>query len=1015
MGKRLILKASAGTGKTYRLSLEYIASLIQGVDFKDILVMTFTKKATSEIKERILKFLREICENKEEKIDIEKNLKKIYGDDFSIDIDKVRKIYKNIIENKDKLKIYTIDSFTNTIFKKAIAPFLKIYSYEIIDEEENNKILIKTFEKLFENKNDFKFFKEFLEGNSEKNMKIYVDLIKEIINQRWKTILIGGELEKKEILEYKSPKSFLDKMVEIIEEISEIKGKTFQDLIKKDYQSYFIVEDKESFLTENYSLFLKDKFWNGNKTRSKKGDIDSQLEDLAYLYEDFKNNLGKKMYNELIIPYEEKFSKTIEKIYSIYDDIKFREKRFTHTDISNYTFKYLGEKEIGFITEEGLSEEFFEVIDGKLTSIFIDEFQDTSILQWRILKNILDKCENIICVGDEKQSIYGWRGGEKRLFENLSQIIEGEEEELETCYRSKENIVKYTNDIFKEISDESLDQYPHNQEWKFNSVGYRENKEKGLVKIITRDEEKEALDIMIDEIQKNFSSNYKGIGILARTKKVLENIAFALGERGIPYVLESDTSIVESRGIDGIYFLICWLVKKDFLSLLDFLRSELINMSASTLKNIIKNRENIEKYLYTDEENIEIEKEIFSVLKNLYREYKFNNGETNFLTYEILVGVGIGNRFQNEEDTLNIFGFYKLLKEYKYFNDFLIEYEENSKKDKFKKLSFESNNSISLMTIHKSKGLEFDTLFYFISSKSGRKNSDGMEFYLNMDSNYSNVKSYLLTNNKFNSILSSIEEIDYYEEKEIKSEHEEINNLYVALTRPKNNLYVVIEDIEKLNFPMLLKNKESGQLILNEKEVLLEENQIDFNLELNTPKTLYKEDILLNQKEGLNKIFSHSLQLEEKRVRGIIVHYFLENILKWEKSEIELSKRLTYAKYISLIGEKNMNELLSDKNIEYIYEKCKNIFDISWDYVYREYPIYIKIGEESKNYRLDRLMIKFPVKDNKGIIYIADYKTGKYDEEQLKNYTLAIIDKLKKSNVNLDDFEIRNEYISLDI
>ena len=100
---------------------------------------------------------------------------------------------------------------------------------------------------------------------------------------------------------------------------------------------------------------------------------------------------------------------------------------------------------------------------------------------------------------------------------------------------------------------------------------------------------------MIDEIQKNFSSNYKGIGILARTKKVLENIAFALGERRIPYVLESDTSIVESRGIDGIYFLICWLVKKDFLSLLDFLRSELINMSASTLKNIIKNRENIEK------------------------------------------------------------------------------------------------------------------------------------------------------------------------------------------------------------------------------------------------------------------------------------------------------------------------------------------------------------------------------------------------------------------------------------
>ena len=110
------------------------------------------------------------------------------------------------------------------------------------------------------------------------------------------------------------------------------------------------------------------------------------------------------------------FYKPLMKIYAIYDEIKFREKRFTHTDISNYTFRYLEEKELGFIDENGLTEEFFEIIDGRLRSVFIDEFQDTSILQWRILKNILDKSENIICVGDEKQSIYGWRGGEKKTF-----------------------------------------------------------------------------------------------------------------------------------------------------------------------------------------------------------------------------------------------------------------------------------------------------------------------------------------------------------------------------------------------------------------------------------------------------------------------------------------------------------------------------------------------------------------------------------------------------------------------
>lgn len=246
MGKKLILKASAGTGKTYRLSLEYIASLMVGIDFKDILVMTFTKKATAEIKERILKFLKEICESEEKRVEIEKNLQNIYGDVFSFEISKVKKIYKNIVENKDKLKIYTIDSFTNTIFKKAIAPYLKIYSYEIVDEEENRKILIRTFEKLFENREDFNLFKSFLEDNSEKDMDRYVELIRNIINQRWKMILLGKNLEKKEPLDYKPALPILEKQEEILKEIAGIKGKPFDDLVKKDYRGYFSSRIRES-------------------------------------------------------------------------------------------------------------------------------------------------------------------------------------------------------------------------------------------------------------------------------------------------------------------------------------------------------------------------------------------------------------------------------------------------------------------------------------------------------------------------------------------------------------------------------------------------------------------------------------------------------------------------------------------------------------------------------------------------------------------------------------------------
>ena len=134
---RTVLKASAGTGKTYRLSLEFIANLIKGTDYRNIVVMTFTKKATAEIKERIYDFLYQIAFEEYNWQDLEKNLREIYElKDFQINKEKLQEIYFNIIRNKDEMRIYTIDGFTNRIFKNTIAPFFGIYNFETLDEED---------------------------------------------------------------------------------------------------------------------------------------------------------------------------------------------------------------------------------------------------------------------------------------------------------------------------------------------------------------------------------------------------------------------------------------------------------------------------------------------------------------------------------------------------------------------------------------------------------------------------------------------------------------------------------------------------------------------------------------------------------------------------------------------------------------------------------------------------------------------------------------------------------------
>ena len=148
---RVVLKASAGTGKTYRLSLEYIANLIRKVDYRDIAVMTFTKKATAEIKERIYDFLYQIAFTEGKWRELEEGLKNIYKfSDEDMDRENLKNIYFEMIRNREDIRIYTIDGFTNKIFKTAIAPSLGVYSYEILDEEEDlfyADILAKILEK----------------------------------------------------------------------------------------------------------------------------------------------------------------------------------------------------------------------------------------------------------------------------------------------------------------------------------------------------------------------------------------------------------------------------------------------------------------------------------------------------------------------------------------------------------------------------------------------------------------------------------------------------------------------------------------------------------------------------------------------------------------------------------------------------------------------------------------------------------------------------------------------------
>ena len=1052
--KNLVLKASAGTGKTYRLSLEYIIALckkgdIEPIDYKNILVMTFTRKATAEIKEGILNKLSEFMEiyeiSKNSKfsvieaisnsklIDDKKKsnylnlIESIKNIELNLVIDNIflenlSKVNKEIIKNKEKLKIYTIDAFFNIIFKNLVTNLMKIKSYTMLDEEDNFSYYKKVLENIFNNEKLFNDFKNFFTENSEKNIDNYISIIQRLISSRWKYILSLNDnpsLAKKE--KFNITKSSIEILREIFSYIENDCKKDLDDVLKNDYKKYIgkTEETQKEFLFKDFKLLFKDGtaglIYNGNKL--KKASDAEHKEYINSRQDELKEILSKEIFNEVLIPYEEKIFELSSEIYNLYDSFKIRDKKFTFSDIAIYTYMAIFNKNNALRDENGLTDIFFETLDMNIEAIFIDEFQDTSILQWKILYEFTKRAKSVICVGDEKQSIYGWRDGEKKLFENLETILEAKEDSLGTSYRSDRNIVSYCNQFFKAI--EKI------ENWKF-PISEVNSKNDGYVKAICikdlqnkieDEEQKKELNIntvLLQELKK--FEPYDNVAIIARTNAELSEIANLLEDEKIPYILNNEKDISEYSGIFECFELLKYLVYENELALFNFISSPLSNFGTDEIEILLKNKKELFSYINFSQDNDfinSLDKKIIRFLEKIvFLKKNYKNFTVQDLIFEIIKKFQLIDYFNKDNEVKNIYDFYLLTNYYSSILELLNDYKEN-------KLSLSDTNSekkgVELVTIHKSKGLEFKTTFVIKNSKKSK--ADDIDFLFEMNDKYDETVFSLFCKKGYKSILETCfkERIENYDKK-IKEE--EINNFYVALTRPKNNLIVIYEDrlfeenpLNESNIDDFF-NCELGKISLDEKKSKTEDI-IEKNLEndLYNSQSYFSSSIYEDEEEIKNIEVNDSkflLETEEKRMIGILVHYFFENLKYGTDEEVEFSKTLCYKKYLSYFGGEKLNKILSKENIKMFLTKDKEIFSKKWDHIYSEYILYDY--EKKKEYRIDRLMIK-DNGDGTGEIYIVDFKTGGKDENQLKTYK----DVLKKNFEELQNYNIRTKFLEFNI
>ena len=320
----------------------------------------------------------------------------------------------------------------------------------------------------------------------------------------------------------------------------------------------------------------------------------------------------------------------------------------------------------------------------------------------------------------------------------------------------------------------------------------RRNTETKTFENLSREKQEEIIRLnekitvnMKREIARRIKSlpTYSNVAVLARSNQELADIAVELDrEDSLP--LESRDSLLEHEAIKPLYFLLSFLYYHDFLDLLRFLRCDLVGINNKCLRYLIENRDIVEGYFQGRKTELKI-----PGLPGLFRQIKeMEKMDYLELTSHIIEYSGVLERYRDNRAALrNIHYFFQLMRDFNSLAGFMEFLRENQDSDELKQLSVTGDNVVQLMTIHKPKAFPLRLNSSTGTFLKGAALVKQPELYIDFDEEYGEVVDYLLTNSRYEKLFEYLG-IDFAEKKARRELMEEINNLYVALTRPEKNL-----------------------------------------------------------------------------------------------------------------------------------------------------------------------------------------------------------------------------------
>lgn len=1080
----LLYSASAGSGKTYTLTIEYIKLALQEEEkrgyFRRILAVTFTIKAAEEMRNRIIEYLTGISEYplflnfSQDQVSQFSTIINTIHDDFVTSGESISKeeisrraqvTLQQILQDYGLFSVMTIDSFVQRLSASFVEELNLPSQFEVILD--SNKLIKDLIDQLMEKVNlhgDPYLTTLILDyARNEVNEGRNWNLIRSGFHQYLKICLQEDFLQVQDHIRSFSITDFmtienqiLHFVLSIQNELKEIAEKIILlvESIHVD-DSEFVRGAKGPIynfrkfslnpeLETNKFTYLKDaissgKWYSTNSSPLSKIQIDGIADQLSILGQSFVEIHEEVINKYLLLLLIKKDIKKIALLSKVVDELSIFQAENNAVSISEFSkkiYEVISQDPVPFIYEK-LGDRYFHIL--------IDEFQDTSILQWQnfmpLIENSVSMNKRNLLVGDPKQSIYKFRGGEVGLIASMTNhnsdllgnklgsneldqirydylLGNTQNSNLQNNFRSAKEVVEFNNKFFDFIAKNAGYKAYSNLLSPIYGVNMKQDsrlgpsKGKGFVDIVILkmpsidspfkvSESIMMLDVCIDQIKQSVSKGfcYKDIAILTRKNKDSKFIAIQLKELGYP-VISSDSLLVHYSSIVGFIHTFMKLANNpDQFTLHELLfqfnqlvgRSEILNDNISKVNGDYMHH-CIEFFI---DHSINLEAD------------KLRNPSLVPFVYYLIDKF---NLFIHTEGTEYLFKYLDILNEFSLVQsnsiaEFLEYYNDN--KSSFCIASPSHLNAITISSIHKSKGLEYPIVIIPFASWSHQVGSEKIWFDLkNLAFDELNVSE----NKNLSHFYSKVNSKDLigFDDLYDQSQHEKeavfldaLNMLYVGATRARLHLHFIVakpsdeaHGTTKAIFnisvgDILCKMAENeGRLIRNE-SYLISSLYVEFIShyvfsENQIPECLSKS-VDFEYAPKMVDLQSYLFEIPEIRVDSSKSDMFTLADNKREKGN------MLHDFLAKLKGVNDWSSCYSKSISIDSFDYMDDIKEILEDPIIREFFIddellFVEndiLCPDGSVYRPDRVIIK------DGKVFIIDFKSGKRDEKhkiQLGNY-----------------------------